>query len=46
VPCGLGTPVVSLDAARRARGLPPAPPVAEVAALVGPRLSEALGTTG
>jgi lipoyl(octanoyl) transferase len=44
VPCGLATPVVSLDAARRARGLPPAPPVDEVAALVGPRLSEVLGT--
>ncbi len=42
-PCGLGKPVISLDAARRARDLPPAPPVAEVAALVGPRLSEALG---
>jgi lipoate-protein ligase B len=43
VPCGLPTPVVSLDAARRARALPPAPPVAEVAGRVGPRLSEALG---
>jgi len=41
-PCGLGRPGISLDAARRARGLPPAPPVADVAAWVGPRLSEAL----
>ena len=38
VPCGLTTPVISLDAARRARGLGAAPSVAEVAALVGPRL--------
>ena len=45
-PCGLGAPVISLDAARRARGLPPAPPVEEVAARVGPRLTERLGTTG
>ena len=44
VPCGLPSPVTSIDAERRARGLGPAPPVAEVAALVGPRLSEALGT--
>jgi lipoate-protein ligase B len=44
-PCGLGRPGISLDTARRARGLPAAPPGAEVAALVGPRLSEALGTT-
>jgi lipoyl(octanoyl) transferase len=42
VPCGLPTPVMSLDSARRRRGLPPAPPVADVAALVGPRLSAAL----
>lgn len=43
VPCGLGTPVTSLDAERRRRGLPPAPPVAEVAALAGPRVAAALG---
>jgi len=42
VPCGLATPTVSLDRARRARGLPPAPPVIEVAARVGPRLAAAL----
>jgi lipoyl(octanoyl) transferase len=42
VPCGLPTPTVSLDAARRARGLDPAPPVADVAVLVGPRLAHAL----
>ncbi len=44
VPCGLATPVVSLDQARAARGLPPAPPCAEVAARVGPRLAIALTT--
>ena len=43
VPCGLCSTPISLDTARRARGLPAAPPVAEVAALVAPRLSEALG---
>ncbi len=42
VPCGLPTPVISLDAARRRGGLPPAPPVEEVAARVGPRLARAL----
>ena len=42
VPCGLATPVTSLDEARAARGLPPAPPVADVAALAGPRLCDAL----
>jgi lipoyl(octanoyl) transferase len=42
VPCGLGTPVTSLDAERRRRGLDAAPDVAEVAALVGPRLSAVL----
>jgi len=44
-PCGLGCPVTSLDAERRARGQGAAPPVAEVAARIGPRLTEALGTT-
>jgi lipoyl(octanoyl) transferase len=39
VPCGLaGARVISLDRARRARGLPPAPPVAELA----PRVAEAI----
>jgi lipoate-protein ligase B len=42
VPCGLPTPVVSLDAARRARGLPAAPSVEAIAAEVGPRLCAAL----
>jgi lipoyl(octanoyl) transferase len=42
VPCGLPTPVTSLAAERAARGLPPPPPVAEVAAIVGPRLVRAL----
>ncbi|MBE7454557.1 MAG: lipoyl(octanoyl) transferase LipB [Kofleriaceae bacterium] len=39
VPCGLATPVVSLDRARRARGQGAAPPVAEVAARLGPALA-------
>jgi len=42
VPCGLGTPVTSVDAERRRRGLDGAPPVAEVAAMVGPRLASRL----
>jgi lipoyl(octanoyl) transferase len=42
VPCGLGTPVVSLDAARAALGLPPAPSVEEVAALAGPVIAKHL----
>ena len=42
VPCGLGTPVMSLDRARAALGLPAAPPVEEVAALAGPILARAL----
>ena len=42
-PCGLGKPGISLDQARRDRGLDAAPPVAAVAEMVGPRLSEALG---
>jgi lipoyl(octanoyl) transferase len=41
VPCGLGTPVVSLDRARRARGLGPAPAVEALAAEVGPALAAA-----
>ncbi len=41
-PCGLGTPVVSLAAARAARGLPPPPEVAVVAELAGPRIAAAL----
>jgi lipoyl(octanoyl) transferase len=44
-PCGLGRAGISLEEARRARGLGPAPTVEEVAGHVGPRLSEALGTT-
>ncbi len=39
VPCGLGTAVMSLDRALAARGRPPAPPVAEVAARAGPALA-------
>jgi lipoyl(octanoyl) transferase len=42
VPCGLTTPVTSLAEARAARGLPPPPPVAEVAGLAGPALVRAL----
>jgi lipoate-protein ligase B len=45
-PCGLCSRVTSIDAERRERGLGPAPSIADVAALVGPRLTEALGTTG
>jgi len=41
-PCGLATPVVSLAAARAARGLPPPPEVAVVAELAGPRIAAAL----
>jgi lipoate-protein ligase B len=43
VPCGLPTPVTSIDLERRKRGLGAAPTVEEVAHLVGPRLSDALG---
>jgi lipoyl(octanoyl) transferase len=43
VPCGLGTPVMSIDRARASLGLPPAPPVEEVAALAGPILAACLG---
>lgn len=39
VPCGLGTPVMSLDRARAARGLGAAPAVDEVAARVGASLA-------
>lgn len=42
VPCGLPTPVISLDEARAARGLAPTPPIADIAALLGPRLAAAL----
>jgi lipoyl(octanoyl) transferase len=45
VPCGLGTPVVSLAAARAARGLPPLP-VAAVAAVAAPHLERALARPG
>ncbi|HUQ06096.1 MAG TPA: lipoyl(octanoyl) transferase LipB [Kofleriaceae bacterium] len=38
VPCGLPTPVVSLDRARRARGHASTPEVAEIASMIGPRL--------
>jgi lipoyl(octanoyl) transferase len=38
VPCGLATPVISLDRARRARGLASAPDVADIASMIGPRL--------
>lgn len=38
VPCGLSTPVMSLDRARAARGLASAPPIAEMARMIGPRL--------
>mgnify|MGYP000889983753 CR=1 FL=1 len=38
VPCGLATPVISLDRARRARGLAGAPAVEDVARMIGPRL--------
>jgi lipoyl(octanoyl) transferase len=41
-PCGLATPVTSLEAARAARGLGPAPDVAIVAELTGPRIAAAL----
>ncbi|HUJ58045.1 MAG TPA: lipoyl(octanoyl) transferase LipB [Kofleriaceae bacterium] len=41
VPCGLGVPLVSLEAALAARDRPPAS-VAEVAAEAGPRLARAL----
>jgi lipoyl(octanoyl) transferase len=42
VPCGLTAPVVSLAEACRARGLPPPPPLAALAARIGPRLVAAL----
>lgn len=37
VPCGLPTPVVSLDEARASLGLPPSPPLEDIATLVGQR---------
>jgi lipoyl(octanoyl) transferase len=43
VPCGLPTPVTSIELERRKRGLGAAPSVEEVARRVGPRLSDALG---
>ena len=42
VPCGLGTPVISIDRARAQLGLPPAPSVEEVAALAGPLIATRL----
>lgn len=44
-PCGLCARLTSIAAERRERGLGAPPSVAEVAGLVGPRLTEALGTT-
>ena len=41
-PCGLSTPVVSLAAARFARGLPAPPEVAVVAEIAGPKIVRAL----
>jgi len=45
VPCGLSAAPTSLADERAARGLPPPPPVAEVAALAGPRLVQALAAS-
>jgi lipoyl(octanoyl) transferase len=42
VPCGLAVPQVSLAEACAARGLPPPPPLAELAARLGPRVAAAL----
>lgn len=42
VPCGLAAPLISLTEARAARGLPPPPPLDELAARLGPRLAAAL----
>ncbi len=42
VPCGLAVPQVSLAEACAARGLPPPPPLDELAARLGPRLVAAL----
>jgi lipoyl(octanoyl) transferase len=42
VPCGLHTPVTSVAEERARRGLPPPPPLAEVAALAAPLLCDAL----
>lgn len=42
VPCGLSAPVTSLAQERARRGLPPPPPVAEVARLAAPLLCDAL----
>ena len=42
VPCGLAVPQVSLAEACAARGLPSPPPVAELAARLGPRVAAAL----
>jgi lipoyl(octanoyl) transferase len=38
VPCGLATPVISLERARIARGLGASPALADLATLIGPRL--------
>lgn len=42
VPCGLAVPQVSLAEACAARGLPPPPPLDELAARLGPQLAVAL----
>lgn len=42
VPCGLSAPVTSVAEERARRGLPPPPPVAEVARLAAPLLCDAL----
>jgi len=42
VPCGLRVAQISVDQACRARGLPPPPPLAELAARLGPRVVAAL----
>jgi lipoyl(octanoyl) transferase len=43
-PCGLTSPVISLAAALAARGEPPPPSIADVAALAGPRLAAAVAS--
>jgi lipoyl(octanoyl) transferase len=42
VPCGLASPVTSIADERAARGLPPPPPLPEVAAAAGPAIVRAL----
>jgi lipoate-protein ligase B len=42
VPCGLSAPIASIAVARAARGLPPPPPLADVAAVAAPRICAAL----